>query len=99
MKTTIEKVTVDSPKICTRLLEYMNRVASYDNFDDAMICRVYVDDACDFIAFESLKYNVQFTSNYKKLIAIKNSVYEPITCKFVELMKHVASMDYLPFEE
>ena len=98
METKLEKITIRSPKICNRLLEYAHKVMSYDNFDKSMLCRVYVDDTCDFIAFESVQYGVQFTSNYKKLISIKTSVYEPITCTFSDFVRHVQAIEPLPME-
>lgn len=93
METTLEKLTVRNGKTCTRLLQYMGRIMAYDNFDKQMACRVYVDDANDFIAFESVTYKIQFCSNDKKLITLIQSVYQPIQCTFLELLRHVQCLE------
>lgn len=87
LKVNLEDVTLNNSRVYGRLLEYMSRLMSYDYFDVNQEVRVYVDEVKDFIAFESLQFRVQFTSNDKKLVSLIMSPYEPLVCSFKELLR------------
>lgn len=83
-KISVNDVVLNNATVKEKLLQYVDRLMSYDYFDQDQLIRIYVDDALDFIAFESVKYRVQFTSNFKKLTSLKCSPYEPVVCPFSE---------------
>ena len=83
-------VTCKDEKSYNRLLHYMATIGDYKNFDDTMLCNVYVDSNDDLIGFESQKYRIQYVNNTHKLS-------ELASCKigaypFNVLKSHVLNM-------
>lgn len=91
-KISVSDVVLNNATVKEKLLQYVDRLMSYDYFDHDQLIRIYVDDAMDFIAFESVKYRVQFTSNFKKLTSLKCSPYEPVVCPFIDFVQLVQQM-------
>lgn len=67
MKVSLSDVTVNSPRVLLKLRQYIQNIECYKYFDAEQHFKVYVDRNNDFCAFESVEYNMQFTSADHKL--------------------------------
>lgn len=63
-------VKCNDEKSYNRLLHYIATIGDYKNFDESMMCNVYVDGDNDLIGFESQKYRIQYVNNTHKLSEI-----------------------------
>lgn len=78
----LDLLTVDNPKVLSRLQSFLSNMSNYPNFDDKMQLNIYVNSAGDFTAFEAVNYSLGFTSTDHKLIETISSKYDPIRTDF-----------------
>lgn len=97
MKLNLEEMTINDDKVFSRLLNYLKRMTTYNNFDDQMKVRVYVNNEQDFTAFECVNYKLSFTSSAHKLLDTIKSKYAPEVVSFSEFYQHVLDLEELPF--
>lgn len=88
MKIDLKQVTVNSNKVLDRLTQYCERVSEYNSYDPFGLVRIFVNKDNDFTAFESIDYNLQFTSNAHKLL-------ETISCPTT--VKEVPFREFLEY--
>ena len=74
----LSELTFNNKNILKSLCQYLNKVESYRNFDTRQKVRIYSDSSGDFTAFESVRYNLGFTSVVHKISDTINSEYIPI---------------------
>lgn len=80
MKLNLANVTCTDEKAYNRLIHYLATVSEWKDFDDSQMCNVYVDENCDLIGFDSVKYRLQYVNNAHKLHEIMSSPWsvEPV---------------------
>lgn len=98
MKIGIRDVTCKDEKAYSHIIDYMMKISNYKNFDESMPVAVYVDNDRDLIAFESLKYRIQFVNNAHKLYEVINSSTSVDPVPYSDLKEHFLAMGAnLPF--
>lgn len=73
-------ITCNDDKSYNRLIHFMMKISAYRNFDEEMLCNVYVDRDDDLVGFESQKYRIQWVNNAHKIkdINLKSLQIEPV---------------------
>lgn len=94
MNLSLDDMTIYNKKVADKLFKYLSNVSAYDNFDDNMNVRVYVDSFKDFTAFEAISYKLGFTSNDHKLLETITSKYVPIVTDFQTFYNRVAALQF-----
>ena len=82
MQISLSEMSINNSAVHSRLIEYLDKVKIYQNFDENMMLRVFVNNDKDFTAFEAENYRIQFTSYDHKLIETINSGYPSIRTSF-----------------
>lgn len=82
----LQQVTINSKKVLDRLTQYCERVSEYESYDPFAPVKIFVNQDKDFTAFESVDYNLQFTSNVHKLLE---------TIKSPHIVKEVSFREFL----
>lgn len=76
MNITINEMTINNEIVKGKLVEYLDKIKTYQNFDSNMMLRVFVNNDLDFTAFEAVDYRIQFTSHAHKIIETITSAYK-----------------------
>lgn len=92
MKIDFNEITIKNIKVAENLKTYLFKISNYQNFDPQMKLRIFVDKDKDFTAFESVDYNLQFTSSAHKISETIFSPYPQIETTFYNLNKLVNSI-------
>ena len=75
MQIQLNQMTLKSKKVLTYLVNYLEKVKDYENFNPFGMLNVFVNKDMDFTAFEAVDYNLQFTSSAHKLTETITSPY------------------------
>lgn len=88
----LSELTCKNTTVLNHLKAYMDLVSHYNNFDNKMALRVYVDSKKDFTAFEAVEYMLGFTSASHKLCDTILSPYPPLIVYFADFKAYIDTL-------
>lgn len=88
----LSELTCKNTTVLNHLRAYMERVSHYNNFDNKMALRVYVDSKKDLTAFEAVEYMLGFTSAGHKLCETIQSPYPPLIVNFADFKAYIDTL-------
>lgn len=88
----LSELTCKNTTVLSHLKTYLDRVSRYNNFNNNMALRVYVDSKKDFTAFEAVEYMLGFTSSGHKLCDTIQSPYPPLIVNFADFKAYVDTL-------
>ena len=80
----INKISVRSSSVYSRLKKYLDKMQSFKDFSPDMTLRVFVDSQGDFTFFESVEYMIGFNSLAHPLSDTIYSRYQSVTVEYSE---------------
>lgn len=87
----LSSLTFDSRDV-KNLVNLFNRFTSYKNFNYDQECQVYCNSEFVFLGFESIVYNLGYTSHYHKMSEIISSPYKVSPVPFSILYRLILSL-------
>lgn len=88
----LSELTCKNSTVLNHLKTYLDRVSRYNNFNNNMALRVYVDSKKDFTAFEAVEYMLGFTSSGHKLCETIQSPYLPLIVNFADFKAYIDTL-------
>lgn len=88
----LSELTCKNTTVLNHLKSYLDRVSLYNNFNNNMALRVYVDSKKDFTAFEAVEYMLGFTSSGHKLCDTIQSPYPPLIVYFADFKAYIDTL-------
>lgn len=88
----LSELTCKNTTVLSHLKSYLERVSRYNNFNNNMALRVYVDSKKDFTAFEAVEYMLGFTSSGHKLCDTILSPYPPLIVNFADFKAYIDTL-------